>query len=166
MGSHSLKFWWTGSCCNWLYSSVIWLSSLFLGRGTMTLVVHWLGGVRLLYTVALDYATIASPPFWSATAVIALSSPAALLDFIWRIAIRVSSRFGGLIWIGKSWAAGGGSSDGVWPLLSLSKELKYSFQSASRSLSLVGGVSSLLLTLTLVFLSLPESLWSTYQKLV
>ena len=31
---------------------VIWLRSLFLGRGTMMLVIHWAGGVRFKFTSA------------------------------------------------------------------------------------------------------------------
>ena len=50
----------------------------------MTLVVHWSGGVRLLYTSVQNPWTtsiIASPPFCSASAVMAASSPAALSSF-------------------------------------------------------------------------------------
>ena len=82
----------------------------------MTLVIHWLGGMRLVYTSAQKpwtmSTTIVSPPFWRAAAVITLSSPAALLVFIWCMAKNVSSRVGGLVRIGRSWAAGGDRGNG------------------------------------------------------
>ena len=99
----------------------------------MMLVVHLLGGIRVQNTcVQKSWArsTIAWPLFGSASAVIALSCLAALFSFIRRIAKWVSS--------------GGDNFDRGSSLLLLSKELKYSLHPASRSLSLVGWVSSLI----------------------
>ena len=64
------------------------------------------------------------------------------------MASSVSSIVGGW-WIGRSWAAGYGRSDRVWTLSLLRRELKYSCHSTRRSLSLLGGMPSLILTLTL-----------------
>ena len=127
------------------------------------MVAHWLGDMKLVYTSAQNpkpwtVSTIASPPFWRATAVIARSSSAALLLFIWHMAESVSSRVGGLDRIVRSWAAGKGTANGDWLLLLLSSERKYSLHSASRAVSLVGGVPFLLLTSTLVFLPLCRQL--------
>ena len=145
------------------------LMSPFLGRGTMTLVIHWSGGVRFEYTSAQKQwitSAIASPPPWRASAVIAQSIPATLLVFIWRMASNVSSGVGGCIWIGKSWAAGCGRLGGVWPLSLLRRKLKYIYHSTRKSLSLLGGAPSLILALTLGFWSFPERSWIIFQVVV
>ena len=133
------------------------------------MVVHWLSGVRLVYTSAKKpwtVSTIASPPFWRVSAVIALSSPGAFLVFVCLMIENVSSRVGGLVMISCSWSAGGGSADGDWLLQLLSREPKYSLPSANRSVSLVGGVPFVLLSSTLVFLPLPGSSWMIFHVVV
>ena len=148
---------------------VIRLRSPFLSRGTMTPVIHWPGGDRFEYTSAQKQwiaSAFASLPSCRASAVIAQSSRAALLVFIWRMASNVSSSVGGGLWIGKSWADGCGRSDGIWPLSSLRRELKYSCHSTRRSLSLLRGVPSLILTLILEFRSFPDRSWIILQVVV
>ena len=89
-------------------------------------------------------------------------SPAALWCSFGEWPSNVSSSVGGWSWIGKSWAAGCGRSDGVWPLSLLRRELKYSCHSTRRSLSLLGA-PSLILTLTLGFRSFPERPWIFFR---
>ena len=141
------------------------LRSPIVGSEKMMLVVHWMGGIRVLNNSVQKpwtMSAITSPLFLIASAVIALSSPAALLFFIWWISKRVSGRVGGLVSVGRSWAERRRSSDGCSPLLLLSKEKKYFLHSASRSVSLVSGVPSLLLTLTLDFSIFPGQIMDDF----
>ena len=98
---------------------------------------------------------IVSPPPWSASAIIASSRPAAFLIFNCFMAFLVSSMVDGSVVIGRACFAGfGGSSVGPWTLFN--RQLKYSFQSDSSSLSLEGGEPFIFLTLAFVHRFLPD----------
>ena len=60
------------------------------------------GGIKQLDLCWIDNCIIVLPPYFNASAVIAASKPAALLDFILEIAEMVSSRVGGSSEIGRS----------------------------------------------------------------
>ena len=100
---------------------------MYIDKGTKTPVVHWLGDVRLVYRPTSaqkpwTMSTVASP-FCGALAAITLSSPAALLVFIWRMVQSVSSHVGRLV--RRSWAAGGAGPTVIDYILLLSRELKF-----------------------------------------